>query len=528
MKNKRIIGLSLTLLGLLLMYVGTYAYYVRVVNGTITGKTGAFTFDVLHNNKTFTSIDLYETMENPSLTSKYIIPGDSGKFDLLVDATGSSTGVEYEIDFVGTNIPTNMKFYLDENKTEEVKLEYGLLGYIKSTDETKNKLYTIYWEWPYDSGYNNDDDINYQNKEMIFDVTATGKQSSGYAMMKNVDTKWHTGYGGTGMWLNKHLGYIETITFSRDLSILPNSCTEENNCYDISDTSSPYPVYNYLVKNENNYWDAYIVSEKEIYAPKDSSGLFSLYWGNGNTVLKSINFNNSFNTSKVIDMNHMFYVGATTLENLDLSFFDTSNVTNMSYMLQVSVEDGILDLSSFDTSNVTDMRGMFNTNIASLDLSNFNTSKVTNMYSMFGGCSQLTNISFGSGFDTSNVTDMEGMFSWCESLTSIKLSSFNTSKVTNMQQMFDNCSSLTSLDLSNFNTSKVTNMHEMFSTCTNLTTTITIRNANVKDYDFMFSSAATASNAKITVNYTTETESLVDKMIATKSSNSNVVKGTKQ
>lgn len=44
-----------------------------------------------------------------------------------------------------------------------------------------------------------------------------------------------------------------------------------------------------------------------------------------------------------------------------------------------------LDLSSFDTSNVTNMRYMFyQSKIKTLNLSNFNTSKVTNMSNMFG------------------------------------------------------------------------------------------------------------------------------------------------
>ena len=40
------------------------------------------------------------------------------------------------------------------------------------------------------------------------------------------------------------------------------------------------------------------------------------------------------------------------------SFFDTSNVTTMSYMFQTS-PSYFLDLSSFDTSKVTNMRSMF-------------------------------------------------------------------------------------------------------------------------------------------------------------------------
>ena len=143
---------------------------------------------------------------------------------------------------------------------------------------------------------------------------------------------------------------------------------------------------------------------------------------------------------------------------------------------------------------------------------------------MFSGCRSLTSLDLSS-FNTSNVTDMSGMFSGCSSLTSLDLSNFNTSKVTKMWHMFNNCSILTSLDLSSFNTSKVTNMSRMFYNCKKLTTQINIMNAGITSYTQMFIGAATDSNAKIIVNYTASTSNLVDQMIATKSSNSNIVKG---
>ena len=47
-----------------------------------------------------------------------------------------------------------------------------------------------------------------------------------------------------------------------------------------------------------------------------------------------------------------------------------------------------------------------------LDLSNFNTNNVTNMSGMFLGCSSLTNINL-SNFNNSKVTNMNGMFYGC-------------------------------------------------------------------------------------------------------------------
>ena len=180
MKNKRLIGLSLTLFGLVLMYAGTYAYYMRVVNGTITGKTGAFTFDVLHNNETFTSIDLYDTITGtPSIESidKVIIPGDKGSFVLTATGVGTSSDIEYTIMFNGSNVPANMKFYLDEGKTKVLDVETNkIYGYLDKNGSMV-KEHTIYWEWPYDSGRYNDLDYEYANKNISINVKVEGKQS---------------------------------------------------------------------------------------------------------------------------------------------------------------------------------------------------------------------------------------------------------------------------------------------------------------------------------------------------------------
>ena len=107
--------------------------------------------------------------------------------------------------------------------------------------------------------------------------------------------------------------------------------------------------------------------------------------------------------------------------------------------------------------------------LTTLDVSKFDTQNVTNMESMFSSCSALTTLDLSS-FYTKNVTDMSYMFYYCPALTTLDLSSFNTQNVWNMSEMFWGCSTLTTLDLSNFNTQNVWNMSEMFSYCHALTT----------------------------------------------------------
>ena len=154
--------------------------------------------------------------------------------------------------------------------------------------------------------------------------------------------------------------------------------------------------------------------------------------------------------------------------------WDTSKVTNMSQMFSdcSSLDDSEMQsiISYLNTSQVTNMVGMFNNchSLTSLDLSNFDTSQVTDMRFMFASCSSLTSLDL-SNFDTSQVTNMNEMFAWCSGLISLNLSTFDTSQVTNMSYMFYECSSLTSLDVSNFDTSQVTDMDSMFSWCSSLT-----------------------------------------------------------
>ena len=164
----------------------------------------------------------------------------------------------------------------------------------------------------------------------------------------------------------------------------------------------------------------------------------------------------TINDKPMVSMDSMFYGSVAT--SIDVSSFDTSNVTNMRSMFRGSKATS-LDLSSFNTSKVTNMDYMFDSSAAtSINLSNFDTSSVTSMESMFNG-SAATSLDLSS-FDTSKVTTMRQMFQ-SSAATILNLSSFNTLNVTDMSNMF-NQSKVTILDLSSFDTSKVENMDGMF------------------------------------------------------------------
>ena len=167
-------------------------------------------------------------------------------------------------------------------------------------------------------------------------------------------------------------------------------------------------------------------------------------------------------------IDYLFY-GCKSLINIDLSNFNTQNITDMQYFFSDCESLTNIDLSNLNTQNVINMQYMFSgcKSLTHIDLSYFNTQNVINMECLFFGCESLTNIDL-SYFNTQNVTNMQYMFWGCKSLTYINLSNFNTQNVTNMECMFYGCESLINIDLSNFNTQSVTNMQYMLWECKSL------------------------------------------------------------
>ena len=265
------------------------------------------------------------------------------------------------------------------------------------------------------------------------------------------------------------------------------------NAVNIEDEESDYEIKLWLDPTDKTAY--YYTEPEKVYLNRDSSNMFLSRFGeqkienileldlsNFDTSqvtymndmfvnmhnLTSLDLSN-FDTSQVTDMGNIFFY-ASSLTSLNLSSFNTSKVTNMGSMFNNASSLTSLSLSNFDTSKVVDMGAMFNnmSNLTSLNLSNFNTSKVTDMHSMFSSMSSLTSLNL-SNFDTSKVTDMRAMFAGLPNLATLNLSSFDTSNVTNMSGMFYEASNLSVLNLSNFNTSKVTNMEAMFYNMVSLT-----------------------------------------------------------
>ena len=293
---------------------------------------------------------------------------------------------------------------------------------------------------------------------------------------------------------------VESITFKTNTTVPSNAIIS----WDASDSQNGSVMAYTLDTNNNNLYELYIGQDKKIVLGSNASHMFQGY--NKTTTLDVSNFDTSnvttmeemfagstittisglekWNTSKVTTMRSMF--NNSKITSLDLSSFDTSNVTDMFGMFYDSSATEIKGLSNFNTSKVTHMGMMFrNSRAKELDLSSFNTSKVTTMSFMFYFCDVLE--LDVSSFNTINVNEMSSMFRNTVANKITGLENFNTSNVTNMNDMFSGSKALT-LDLSGFNTSKVKTMYGMFfnSAATEIKDLNTFDTSNVTQMGDMF------------------------------------------
>ncbi len=274
---------------------------------------------------------------------------------------------------------------------------------------------------------------------------------------------------------------IRNIKFENKIEI-PESVSKGNQ-WDISEKKDK-SVMAYMIPNDEGETcqdimnedggtipcnDIVIASNGETYGNPDSSWAFSWFMS-----LKNIDFTN-YNASLVEDVGAMFYE-CEQLISLDLGLWGHVRLNNISYVNVYGESTGMFD----ECTSLTNVG----------DLSAWDTSGVTNMSYMFHGCSQLSDFSFLEHWDVSNVKNMADMFSGCSQLTTITgIENWDTPNVMNMSFMFGNCSQLTSLDLSNWETISVTDMSSMFYGCSQLSTIRGIENwhtSSVTDMDYMF------------------------------------------
>ena len=111
----------------------------------------------------------------------------------------------------------------------------------------------------------------------------------------------------------------------------------------------------------------------------------------------------------------------------DPSFANARPTSTRQWFTMMSKLTSITGLTYLNTENVKNMSYMFNEckKLTNLDLSNFNTAKVTTMLNMFYGCTNLMAIYAGDGWTTNAVTSSTNMFYACTKLVGSRGTTYN-------------------------------------------------------------------------------------------------------
>ena len=417
LKKEKIIILALILVMVVSIIGVSYAAYNYSKTGTKLNSitTGTITMSYIESDNVI-SID--KALPTTDETGKVRLKeGEYFDFTISSEIVGD-TNINYEISakdvttserkIDGSNIklyltkiteigeeelmnPSNYKESIREDGyTGRPANEMSLYASSMSSSETNKYRLRMY----VDEDYNPQGD----GGELTFSVRINAYGNVGLSK----EERMMKGFSETeAFYQEKYRTKISSIVTKQD-KIVPETAIES---WDISGNNNGTTVA-YIEDDEKGTgtYKLTLCGDKTVVAPEDSTKLFS---------------------------------GFTSLETLDLTYLDTSKVTNMERMFEGCSNLTSIDVSNFDTSKVIDMRGMFNkcSNLKNLDVSNFDTSNVTTMRAMFQLCSSLTELDL-SNFDTSKVTDMAYMINSCYKLQTLNMSQANFSKITSYKSMF--------------------------------------------------------------------------------------------
>ena len=195
MNKKRVIAVFVIIALIILSFLtgSTFAKYLTEYKTTASLQIARWSVseDFLVNGVSNESqkINLATTYNPETLVNGKIAPGTSGTFGVQIDATGTETGINYEIKFdrILGAIINNLVFTYNNNTYSNLsELSNIISGNIAANAENKIVNLEIGWCWPYEtlvngSSANGDeqdtlDGSTIYNSKYSFDVTITCTQ----------------------------------------------------------------------------------------------------------------------------------------------------------------------------------------------------------------------------------------------------------------------------------------------------------------------------------------------------------------
>lgn len=133
--------------------------YSTSVKGENTAEIATWNFKINGQKEQIQTINLASTYNNETILDHKIAPGTSGSFHIILDATDSNVGINYNINFLEErNKPNNLKFIYEDTEYNSIKeLDNCLSGIIHANDENKSRTLNIQWKWDYETGSNEEE-----------------------------------------------------------------------------------------------------------------------------------------------------------------------------------------------------------------------------------------------------------------------------------------------------------------------------------------------------------------------------------
>lgn len=195
MNKKRIIAISAIITTIILSFLtgSTFAKYLTEYKTTASLQIARWSVseDFLVNgvSKKSENINLATTYNPETLVNGKIAPGTSGTFGVQIDATGTETGINYEIKIdriLGAIIHNLVFIYNDNTYSSLSELSNALSGNIPADADNKIVNLEIGWCWPYETivhessksgdGQDTLDGSTIYNSKYSFDITITCTQ----------------------------------------------------------------------------------------------------------------------------------------------------------------------------------------------------------------------------------------------------------------------------------------------------------------------------------------------------------------
>lgn len=168
----------------------------------------------------------------------------------------------------------------------------------------------------------------------------------------------------------------------------------------------------FTVTNQNNITSTITATDMD-----DAYQKLGTYTISGHNDIITCSVSGKFDTGLYVGLFEDYFESTTTI---DISELDTTNQDTNFASLFMGCESltTIIGLETLVNSNTTSVANMFQTclHLESLDLTGWDTSNVTDMQYLFAGCESLFHIYVGDNWSVDNVNMDNYMFSGCINL----------------------------------------------------------------------------------------------------------------